>query len=155
MSAPVHADYINPFLHSTVTVFSRLANLEVRRNAPFIRQNFAPQYDVTGIIGLTGKATGTVAVSFSKQIAISLTESLLGEQPPDINAQVVDAVGELTNMIAGSAKAELESLQLSLGLPTVLIGKATCVAFPSCAIPISIPFESSMGPLVVEVGISF
>lgn len=154
MSAPSHAGYINPFLHATVTVFSRLANLELTRNAPFIRQNFAPQYDVTGIIGLTGKATGTVAVSFSKQIAISLTESLLGEKPADINAQVVDAVGELTNMIAGSAKSQLESLELSLGLPTVVIGRAACVAFPSCATPISIPFESPMGPLVVEVGIA-
>lgn len=70
-----------------------------------------------------------------------------------MNPHVVDAIGEVTNMIAGAAKARLAELELSLGLPTVLIGSSACVAFPSRATPISIPFDSALGKLVVEVGI--
>jgi len=66
---------------------------------------------------------------------------------------IVDAIGELTNMIAGAAKAKLENLQLSLGLPTVILGRSTRIAFPSRATPISIPFRSDLGPLIIEVGI--
>ena len=149
----MNAEYINPFLISTVNVFQQMLALELTREAPFIRKEFAPQYEVTGMIGLTGKTTGTVAVSLPCDMALAITEKLLGERPPEVNAQVVDAIGEMTNMIAGAAKAKLEHLQLSLGLPTVVLGNSTRIAFPSRATPISIPFRSSLGPLIVEVGI--
>jgi chemotaxis protein CheX len=147
------ADYINPFLLSTVSVFERMLGLELIREAPFIRKDFAAQYELTGMIGLTGKTTGTVAVSLPCEMGLAITEKLLGERPSEVNAQVVDAVGEVTNMIAGGAKARLEHLQLSLGLPTVVLGRSTRIAFPSRATPISIPFRSPLGPIVVEVGI--
>jgi chemotaxis protein CheX len=149
----MNADYINPFLLSTVDVFQQMLGLELVREAPFIRKEFASQYEVTGMIGMTGKTTGTVAVSLPCEMALAITEKLLGERPPEVNAQVVDAIGEVTNMIAGAAKARLEHLQLSLGLPTVILGCSTRIAFPSRATPISIPFRSSLGPLVIEVGI--
>jgi chemotaxis protein CheX len=149
----MNADYINPFLLSTASVFEQMLGMELVREAPFIRKAFSPQYEVTGIIGLTGKTTGTVAVSLPREMALSITEKLLGERPPDVNAQVIDAIGEVTNMIAGSAKSRLEHLQLSLGLPTVVTGCSTCIGFPSRATPISIPFRSPLGPIVVEVGI--
>lgn len=149
----MNAEYINPFLMSTASVFEQMLGMELVREAPFIRKAFMPQYEVTGIIGLTGKTTGTVAVSLPREMALSITEKLLGERPPEINAQVIDAIGEVTNMIAGAAKARLEHLQLSLGLPTVVTGAATSIGFPSRAVPISIPFRSPLGPIVVEVGI--
>ena len=34
--------------------------------------------DVTGIIGLTGKADGNIVVSFDREVALSLTEVMLG-----------------------------------------------------------------------------
>lgn len=149
----MNVDYINPFLISTVDVFQKMLGMDLQREAPFIRRDFAPQYEVTGMIGLTGKTTGTVAVSLPREVAVLVTEKLLGETPVTLNSQVVDAVGELTNMIAGAAKAKLEHLQLSLGLPTVITGRSTCIAFPSRATPISIPFKSPLGPMIVEVGI--
>lgn len=147
------AEIINPFLSSTATVFSRMLGQEVWRDAPYIREGFAPLFDVTGIIGLSGRVHGTVAVSMSKDTALSITEILLQERQSEINPQVADTVGELTNMIAGAAKSQLESLQITMGLPTVLIGRSSCIAFPSRTQPICIPFHSSLGSLAVEVGI--
>jgi chemotaxis protein CheX len=147
------ADYINPFLLSTIDVFGQMLELELVREAPFIRKEFAPQYEVTGMIGLSGKTTGTVALSLPSEMALAITEKLLGERPAEMNGQVVDAIGEVTNMIAGAAKSKLDHLQLSLGLPTVIIGRSTRIAFPSRATPISIPFSSALGPIIVEVGI--
>lgn len=149
----MRAEYINPFLSSTSSVFSQMLGVEVTRLPPFVRNGqHSPQYDVTGVIGLTGKTTGTVALSLTKEMALSVTGKLLGDTPTEVNATVVDAIGEVTNMIAGAAKSQLEQLELSLGLPTVITGKSTCIAFPSNAIPISIPFDSSIGTFVVEVG---
>jgi chemotaxis protein CheX len=149
------ADYINPFLIATASVFENMLAVKIDRQKPFLRTAFDPQYEVTGVIGLTGKATGTVAVSLSSRTALEITGRLLGEMPAAVNAQVSDAIGEVTNMIAGAAKSRLAELELNLGLPTVIIGRECCIAFPSRAVPISIPFTSELGPIVVEVGIVF
>jgi chemotaxis protein CheX len=147
------ADYINPFLVATASVFEQMVGIQVARGTPFLRKAFEPQYEVTGIIGLSGRAAGTVAFSLPRELALTITERLLGARPATIDAQVVDAVGEVTNMIVGAAKAQLAELELSLGLPTVVIGTSTCIVFPSRAVPISIPFTCDQGALVVEVGI--
>jgi chemotaxis protein CheX len=149
---PLRAEYINPFLSSTASVFSQMLGVDIRRLPPYLRDGHWPMYGVTGVIGLTGKTTGTVAISVTKEMALAVTGKLVGEEPTELNASVVDAIGELTNMIAGAAKAQLEQMELSLGLPTVITGKSTCIAFPSNATPISIPFDSELGEFVVEVG---
>jgi len=149
----MNVEFINPFLLATAAVFENMLSVEVRRQTPYVRKALEPQYAITGVIGLTGKATGTVAFSLPEEAALAITQRLLGERPAAINAQVTDAIGEVTNMIAGAAKARLAELELSLGLPTVVIGRDACIAFPSRAVPIAIPFDSDLGPLVVEVGI--
>jgi chemotaxis protein CheX len=149
----MNVDLINPFLSATTSVFDRMFGMTLVRETPYVRKTLSAPHEVTGIIGLSGKATGTVAFSLSTEMALRITEKLLGERPPELDAQVVDAVGEVTNMIAGAAKSQLEQLELNLGLPTVLVGHAASVGFPSRAVPISIPFTSPLGSMVVEVGI--
>lgn len=150
----MNADHINPFLSSTTAVFSSMLAMGIRRQKPYMRSESSPQYEVTGIIGLNGKAIGTVAVSFPEEMAKAITERLVGERPTGIDRSVVDAVGEVTNMIAGAAKGKLEQYEMSVGLPTVVIGKSPCIAFPSRTMPITIPFECDWGMFVVEVGMS-
>src|SRR5438093_5479660 len=100
MPMSMKADYINPFLVSTVHVLHEMLALELVREQAFIRKDFATQHEVTGLIGLIGKTTGTVAVSLPRDIALAVAEKLLGERLAEIDAQVVDAIGEMTNMIA-------------------------------------------------------
>ena len=52
-------------------------------------------------------------------------------KPIVIDGDVIDAVGELTNMVAGRAKAALEHLAMSLALPTVITGKNHVISFGS------------------------
>ena len=62
---------------------------------------FQPAHDVSGVIGLSGKASGTVVVSVDREVAMCVTEKMLGDRPDTLNADVMDAIGEITNMIAG------------------------------------------------------
>jgi len=45
-------------------------------------------------------------------------------RPDDLDRDVLDAIGELTNMIAGSEKTKLEQCQMTIGLPMVVCGMA-------------------------------
>ena len=55
-------------------------------------------------------------------------------------------------MVAGSAKSQLEAYNLSLSVPTVIVGKNTRIGFGSKIGAICIPYESPWGPLQIEVG---
>jgi chemotaxis protein CheX len=149
----VKAEHINPFIASTVEVFSTMLKCKLTRGELFANTNFHPAYEISGIIGMTGKASGTVVLSVDANVAASITEAMLGERPEGIDSDVIDAVGEVTNMIAGKAKASLEQLQMSLAIPTVITGKNHIINFGSAAQTIGIPYECPWGGITVEVGL--
>jgi len=146
-------EYINPFLRSAITVFRTMLGCELRRARPFVKKGSWPEHEVSGIIGLSGKAKGTVVLSLSREAALNAAEAMLEERPAELNSDVTDAVAELTNIIAGRAKSQLEHLEMTISLPTIITGKHHCVEFPKDVTPICIPFESDWGIVAVDVGL--
>lgn len=149
----MNVDCINPFIESTVSVFQTMLGCTVKRTGLKVNDTFAPEYDVTGIIGLSGKASGDVVISFERQLALIVTRELTGETCDIITEDVIDTIGELTNMIAGNAKTSMQELEMTLALPTVIVGKNHSIRFPSKVKPLSIPFESDWGNFNIEVGL--
>jgi chemotaxis protein CheX len=150
----MRAEHVNPFIGSLVNAFDTMLNCKVRRGTPRLKsQGPAALYDISGVIGLSGKAVGTVVVSFSKPVALKAASILLMSEATEINGDVVDAVGELTNMVAGAAKAQLEEYELSISLPSVVTGQDHLLRFPSEVTPLCVPFDTDWGPLVLEVGL--
>jgi chemotaxis protein CheX len=147
-------EYINPFLLSTIAAFDTMLHCALTRGVPYIKTGAQPSHEVSGVIGLSGRAQGIVVVGLGRDAALKVAEVMLQERPPEINGDVVDAVGELTNIIAGRAKSQLEHMELSVSLPSVITGKAHCIQFPTKVTPICIPFESEWGPITVEVGLT-
>jgi chemotaxis protein CheX len=146
-------EYINPFISSMIAVFDTMLGSELTRGTPYLKTNVQPDYEISGVLGLSGKARGVVVLSLCREAALSATEVLLGERPLDINADVTDAIGELANMVAGSSKAKLEHLDLSLSLPTIVVGKWHSIEFPKNTIPICIPFDCAWGPVAATIGL--
>ena len=146
-------EYINPFLTSAISAFDTMLGCKLKRGTPYIKNDRRPEHEMSGMIGLSGKARGTIVLSLSRQAALNATAVLLQEEPNEVNADVADAVGELTNIIAGGAKAQLEHLSLNVSLPTVISGKCHCVEFPKKVTPVCIPFDSEWGLITVQVGL--
>lgn len=146
-------EYLNPFVKAVLSVFSTMVHCELTRGQPYIKGDFQPAHEVSGVIGLSGRAKGTVVLSLDREAAICAAEAMLGERPTHINADVTDAVGELTNMIAGNAKAQLEQYAMSVSLPTVITGRGHCIEFPKDATAICIPFDCEWGTITVQVGL--
>ncbi|MHB8974727.1 MAG: chemotaxis protein CheX [Pirellulaceae bacterium] len=147
-------EYINPFLTSAIGTFETMLGWKLTRRPLHVKNGSQPEHEISGVIGLTGKAEGTVVLGIDRAAALKATEIMLQEAPLDINGDVIDAIGELTNIIAGGAKRHLESLELSVSLPMVICGHCHSIQFPSTVTPICIPFESDWGLITVEVGIS-
>jgi len=150
----VKVEYINPFVTSAVSVFSTMLGCRLERGKLGLHRDAQPDYEISGTIGLSGKAVGTVVLSLDKPTALSATKAMLGERHEAINDNVIDAVGELTNMIAGAAKAKLEQFDMSVSLPSVIVGRNHVIQFPSRYPPIRIPFHCDWGQLGLVVGLA-
>lgn len=148
------AEYINPFVKSLVNAFDTMVSCEVRRTGLSLKDHTVPRHEISGVIGLSGNAIGTVVLSLSEQVALKAASTLLMAEYTELNDDVVDAVGELTNVVAGAAKAELEQFDLSISLPNVITGKGHEVRFPSNVSPICVLFDCPWGELSLEVGLA-
>ncbi len=149
----MRAELINPFLTATHDVFSTMLGCTLTRGPLGLKQDRAPVHEVSGMIGLSGQYRGMVLVSVGRETALNAAGILLGERPTELGEDVLDAVGELTNMIVGAAKTQLEEYRLSIGLPSVICGQVQSIKFPPEASPIVIPFDSEIGPICLEVGL--
>ena len=98
-------EYINPFLQATINVLSTMAMITPKAGKPMLKAGSVAKGDVSGIIGLTGDAEGSLAVSFSTSCALKIVENMVGERYEELTDEVADAVGELTNMISGDARS--------------------------------------------------
>lgn len=150
----MRAEYINPFLSALTETFATMLNCQAKRLAVKLKDTDSLPHEVSGMIGLSGKAVGMVVLSFSETFARQASGVLLMAEPGDVSdTEMVDAVGELTNMVAGAAKARLEEFSLSMSLPTVVRGSDHAVHFPSSVQPLTVPYETPWGPLALEVGL--
>jgi chemotaxis protein CheX len=148
----MRVEFINPFIASLDNAFVTMFGLRVQRGPVSLKNGNSPYHEISGIIGLSGHAVGTVVLSVSKSLALRACSALLMTETTEINADVVDTVGELTNMVAGRAKAQLEQYQLMVSLPSVVTGRDHEIRFPSNVTPLSVAFTSDWGPLSLEVG---
>lgn len=83
----------------------------------------ARRYPVVGAIHFAGPWKGAVLAEFDHPLAYAVTARLMGvPTPAEVDADVRDAVGELTNMIAGNLKAILPP-DTGMSMPTVVEGR--------------------------------
>jgi chemotaxis protein CheX len=78
---------------------------------------------------------------------------MLGETYADVGGEVRDAVGEITNMISGVARKNLEAqgFVIQAAIPTVVSGRDHTILHVLGAPSIIIPFETEFGPFYVDV----
>lgn len=147
------AEHINPFLRSISNTFSTMLNCETRKGEVTLADPTVQHFPISGVIGLSGMAVGTVVINLSKQVALKAASAMLMQEMTELNDDVIDAVGEIANMVAGQAKAELEEYDLSVSLPNVITGDAHEIRFPSDSRPLGVSFDTDFGPLWLVVGL--
>lgn len=150
----VTAEYVNPVISAARSVFEMMLECVPTRTGLRLRSTNAARHEISAVIGISGRAAGTIVVNLSQQAACEALKRMVGIETTEITRDVCDAVGELTNMIAGTAKAQLVKYELSISLPNVISGNDHTIHFPSEVQPMVIEFESEIGPFTIEVGFS-
>lgn len=143
----------NPFINATLNVLEIMAKVSCRVEKPFLKTDPVAKGDVTGVIGLSGVAKGSVSVTFDEKSILEIVSNLLGEKIEVINEEIRDAVGEITNMISGQARKELsESGKIfKASIPSVITGKNHEIRHLTKNPVIAIPFTTDTGHFMIEI----
>lgn len=110
---------------NTEKVFSTMLGLEVKSSsAPKERVLALRKGGVVSLVGFAGRWRGSGSIRCSGRLACALSAKLLLTDFEYVNDEVLDAMGEIANMIIGNFKddAACKLGPLGLSTPTVLYG---------------------------------
>lgn len=148
----IKVEYINPFLTATKDVCGTSMNMPIVTGKPRLVQEgerLWKQYQISAMIELSNAMKGFVLVSFSERIAMLLASQLAGETFASVNNDCKDALGEIANLIVGSAKRNLPTNLISISTPKIL--QTQQVALPSTHPTILLPFDLEFGRFVLQI----
>ncbi len=149
----IRSEIIRPFLESTINVLKTMAFVDCKPGKPFIKKGPEPRGDVTGLIGMaSATVSGSMALVFSTDAILQIVSGMLGEEFSEVNEDVLDCVGELTNMISGGARAGLAKLNMKfdMALPTMIQGAHHIVEHKTKSAVVVIPFNIEKGTFYIE-----
>ena len=144
--------YINPFIEGTINVLKTMAFIQSKPGKPYIKKNQTATGDITGIIGLSGDKEGSLSITFTFPCIKAVLEKMLGEVHDELNEDVTDAVGEITNMICGDARNKLvaQNITLTAGIPTIVTGEGHTVSHITKSAIVVLPFSTDFGNFSLE-----
>jgi len=147
---------VSTFTDAVVSVLETMAMVKVTPGTPFMKKDGQAKGDVSGIIGMSntnGPGSGTMSLSFTDDAARGVMGKMLGEEIPEVNNDVIDAVGEVTNMVCGQGRKGMAEFGVVYAgaIPTVITGKGHTIKHVSNSSVLAIPFSTEFGPVTVEI----
>ncbi|MDR0307305.1 MAG: chemotaxis protein CheX [Chitinispirillales bacterium] len=144
--------YVNPFINATLTWVKNMVGVEAKTLAPQLKRPPFPHYDISGVIGLSGGAAGSISFGFPMQSAVAIVSKMIQAPIKEDDADLIDAIGEIVNIVAGFAKRDLTHLNLSISLPNVILSNHILAGL-SGAPTIVVPFTCPLGSFAMEVSL--
>lgn len=143
---------INPFIETTQQVFDLMLGLTA---TPGEKTAAAKPPELNGalsaMISMSGGATGALVLRFPRDVVNSIVRQL----DPDVRTidDILDAVGELANMICGAAKRKLTGELVDISVPKMSVGVEQARALAALTPWLTIPFETPLGSF--DLAVSF
>ncbi len=147
---------INAFVDGVIKTLKTMAQTDASPGKPFIEPQFVLKGEIAGMVGMVAPPLkGTLLISYGKESIFHILENMLGEKYSEINSDVSDAVGEMTNMIYGSAKTTLNQsgYNFEMAIPTVISGDFK-ISHADKSATLVIPFNLTNGStFYVEIAV--
>lgn len=147
-------EYIMPFVDSTNKVLTKMADMNPEFKEVYFCNTFRIFGDVSGIIGLTGQAEGTVVITFYWDLARKVISNMMQVDSSKINAEIIhDGVGEIINVISGATKRQFvgKPYHFDLSLPTVVMGSGHQIGHPEDASIAMLLFDMDGSSFALQV----
>lgn len=121
-----------------------LAMAEIAPRAVGVSRFQVQSRELAVLVGLHGKRSGNMTVSLSEATAVFLASRLVGEEFARLDEDVVDAVCEIGNIVAGAIKEELAGTEFefdAISLPGLVFGAGYTFYHVKNIVSASVTFE--------------
>lgn len=112
---------------------------------------FTPRNPLSVIIGLVGDSSGSLTLNLSEEGLLFVAGKLIGEEQTTVSEDVIDAMMEIGNLVAGCVKDKLAGSKYSIqkmSLPSVIFGQSYNVLYSRGIQTVSVEFELEDLPFV-------
>lgn len=109
--------------------------------------------ELTAMVGLAGQLCGLVTLQCSAKSAAAMASQMLGAQIQQGDREMFDAVGEITNMVAGNFKNKLTGIseKCMLSVPTVVMGSSYSCRSMADKPPLQVMLLFEGAPVTIKV----
>ncbi len=147
------ANLVNPFIEAALSVLDTTASIEINPGKPFLKREPKALGEITGLIRLSGEYNATIALSFTKDSILAIVSKMFGEELSDLNDEIKDAVGEISNMVSGQVTNNIAALGDSLKavLSTVILKNNHTIPHIGNFPIVAFPFKTPSGEFTIEI----
>lgn len=135
-------------------VFGTMLGLEIKQLEAYSeKEPPVAQAGILSLIGFAGSWLGTGTFFCTATMACRIADSLLMCTHASVEEEVLDAIAEMTNMILGNVKTELEEMlgPMMLSIPTVVFGRNFIKRSMGRREWVVIPFESDGERIEIQI----
>ena len=138
---------------ATEEIFASMIFLDLTPGAPLTVEKEDLGCYVTAMIGLSGDINAILAAHYPAKVGIAIGGAMLGMELEEVDDDTKDALGEISNMLAGGLKEAFaaKELNLLLAIPTTISGNSYKISAPSGSNRILIPFDIAAGRFYIDL----
>jgi len=146
-------EMLSTLIASTQEVFETMVFTSLDSHTPIEGEALRPQSNVVGTVAFAGERCGVVAFYSTTGTARTIAGAMLGIDAAQVNGEMPDAIGELTNMIAGTFRTRMAATgqPWAISIPTVTIGSDFYTKYVSDVRRVLCPFSMDGGEVFVEL----
>ena len=143
-------EMLSALVESTREVFQTMVFQQLGSQTPVEGDSPRPHSNVVGTVAFTGERCGIVAFYSTTDTARTIAGAMLGIPTAQVNGEMPDAIGEVTNMIAGTFRTRMALFgsRWAISVPTVTIGSDFHTTYVSNVRRVLCPFTMSGGEQV-------
>lgn len=142
-------DLWNAFIDGVKSVFSTMAGTEVTQGKPYLEPRFTQKGKIFGVLDMeTNNHKGRLFMTYTPTAIFKVYENMIGEVHTEVNKDIQDCVGEITNMTYGAAKTKLNEIgyTFNMAIPNVIYPPPTAEEqnskYPALVIPFTMKDQS-------------
>ncbi len=121
-----HEQLTQMITRAATDVFTTMLGMDLEVGDPYVDESApSPAEGVVALIGLAGAWAGSGTVACPATLARRISGQMLMQDFDHVDEEVLDAMGEVCNMILGNVKTLLEEElgPMGLSIPTVIYGR--------------------------------
>lgn len=150
----MEAALVNPFIEGTLHILETTAMVKSKPEPLFLKKDRKALGDISGLLQISGDLSGSAAISFSAKSILGIVSAMFGETMTRINEDIIDAVGEISNMVAGHVMTKMAEMnkKVTVRFVETQMGRDVLIAHIEGAQQVLvIPFRTTKGKVVIEV----